>query len=115
MCHVLIIEDEAFIAMDLQSLLEKEGATSFAFADSEDEAIASALAQRPDFITSDVKLIEGTGPRAVASICARCGPIPVLFVTGTPEACEPCDATSAILRKPVNPRAVIEAFHRMKV
>ncbi len=120
MCHVLIIEDEAFIAMDLQSLLEKEGATSFAFADSEDEAIASALAQRPDFITSDVKLIEGTGPRAVASICARCGPIPVLFVTGTPEACEPCepcepcDATSAILRKPVNPRAVIEAFHRMK-
>ncbi len=114
MCHVLIIEDEAFIAMDLQHLLENEGATSFAFADSEDEAVTSALEQRPDFITSDVKLIEGTGPRAVAAICARCGPIPVLFVTATPEACEPCDATTAILRKPINARAVIETFHRMK-
>ncbi len=30
MCHVLIIEDEAFIAMDLQHLLENAGATSFA-------------------------------------------------------------------------------------
>jgi CheY-like chemotaxis protein len=29
MCHVLIIEDEPFIAMNIQMMLEDEGATSF--------------------------------------------------------------------------------------
>jgi CheY-like chemotaxis protein len=33
MCHVLIIEDEALVAMDLQVCLEGLGATSFAFAE----------------------------------------------------------------------------------
>ena len=32
LCHVLIIEDEAMIALDLEWLLEGEGASSFAFA-----------------------------------------------------------------------------------
>ena len=114
MCHVLIIEDEAFIAMDLQNILEKGGATSFAFASSESEAIASAFEKRPDFITSDVRLVHGTGPQAVAVIYEHFGPIPVLFVTGTPDSCKPCEPPGAILQKPVDAVAVIEAFHRLK-
>ncbi|MGY2733610.1 response regulator [Sphingomonas sp. UYP23] len=114
MCHVLIIEDEPFIAMDLQQLLEGEGATSFDFADSEDDAVASALARRPDIITSDVKLSRGTGPHAITSILGQLGDIPVIFITGTPNDCRPCAPPGVVLSKPVNARAVIEAFHRLQ-
>ena len=62
MCHVLIIEDEAMIAIDLEHLLEREGATSFSFAASEGEALAAAWERRPDVITSDVTLLEGRVP-----------------------------------------------------
>jgi CheY-like chemotaxis protein len=68
MCHVLIIENEPFIAIAIQEMLEEEGATSFAFAVTQAEAVESALARRPELITPDVKLIEGTGPCAVAQI-----------------------------------------------
>lgn len=111
MCHVLIIEDESFIAMDLQEILQAEGATSFAFANSEDEAIASAIEHRPAVITSDVKLTSGTGPAAIRKIYDRLGTIPVIFITGTPEDCTPCEPPGVILGKPVNARAVAAAFH----
>ena len=32
MCHVLIIEDEPRVALLIQDLLEREGATTFSFA-----------------------------------------------------------------------------------
>lgn len=115
MCHVLIIEDEPFIAMILQDLLEQEGATSFAVAVTEDEALASALAHPPAFITSDVKLIEGTGPQAVRRIQEQLGDVPVIFITATPEDCKPCKAPGKILRKPLDHRAVIAAFHEVGV
>ncbi|MDQ2764852.1 MAG: response regulator [Pseudomonadota bacterium] len=100
--------------MDLQQLLEGEGATSFDFADSEDDAVASALARRPDIITSDVKLARGTGPDAITSILDQLGNIPVIFITGTPNECGRCAPPGVVLSKPVNARAVIEAFHQLK-
>jgi CheY-like chemotaxis protein len=79
MCHVLIIEDEPVVAMDLQMLLEAEGATSIDIAASEAEAIAAARMHRPGFITSDVKLPQGTGPHAVRRIRDEHGDIPVIL------------------------------------
>ena len=113
MCHVLIIEDETFIAMILQDLLEREGATSIAIAVTEDEAVASALAQRPAVITSDVKLIEGTGPHAVRKIHEQLGDVPVIFITGTPEDCPLLDPPGRVLTKPMDHRAVAAAFHEV--
>lgn len=113
MCHVLIIEDEPLVAMDLELLLEREGATSFAFAVSQAEAVHEAIARRPAFITSDVTLVEGTGPLAVAIILNKLGAIPVVFITGTPDACCPCEAESPILTKPFDRLAIAQAFHRM--
>ncbi|MET3763003.1 response regulator [Sphingomonas sp. UYEF23] len=110
MCHVLIIEDEPFIAMDLQQLLEDQGATSFAFADTEDEAVAAAMERRPDVIRSDVKLTKGTGPAAIHTIQQRLGEIPVIFITATPAECESCDPPGVVLSKPINAHAVCAAF-----
>ncbi|RYG85078.1 MAG: response regulator [Alphaproteobacteria bacterium] len=113
MCHVLIIEDEPLIAMDIEYLLAREGATSFAFANSEQDAVDLAFERRPDLITSDVSLLEGTGPAAVATILTRLGPIPVLFITATPDACIPCAPPGEVLRKPLNPSAIKQAYQEL--
>ena len=70
MCHVLIIEDEPLVAIDLENVLVEAGATSFAFASSEAEAVEQACARLPHVMTSDVRLTSGTGPAAVASSSA---------------------------------------------
>ncbi|HEU0045799.1 response regulator [Sphingomonas sp.] len=113
MCHVLIIEDEPLVAMTIQDILAAEGATSFEIAATQNAAVSAATANTPNLITSDVKLLEGTGPAAVAEIHKRLGPIPVVFITGSPEECKPCNPPGAIVPKPFTERAVIAAVHEL--
>ena len=114
MAHVLIIEDEILIALDLAEQLEGHGAFSFAFASSEERAIAAAKERRPDVITCDVTLAQGFGPQAIKAIRGAVGPIPTIFVTGTPDDTlmeyQPC----AILQKPVDQASLIQAFRMFK-
>ena len=113
MCHVLVIEDDWLIAEHISHLLESAGATYITVAATEADAIAAAHATLPGLITSDVQLAEGSGPSAVQTIIGTLGPIPVIFVTGTPEACQPCDPGMVILGKPVDDRALTMTFRRM--
>lgn len=113
MCHVLVIEDDFLIADYIVQLVEDAGATSVAQAVTQQEAIDQARQHRPELIMSDVKLIEGTGPLAVQAIHEELGPIPVIFVTGTPEACEPCDAPAVVLTKPINEREIVHHFRQL--
>jgi CheY-like chemotaxis protein len=110
MCHVLIIEDEWLIAELIRHHLETIGATSFDYAMTQTEAVALAIAHKPEVITSDVKLIEGTGPLAVRAIHEEVGPIPIIYITATPDDCRPCEHSIAILSKPVTYRALADAF-----
>lgn len=110
MCHVLIIEDEVLIALDLQEMLASAGAATFSFAETERAAIDAARLRRPDVIMSDVMLREGTGPMAVATIQRELGPLPVIYVTATPESCAECDPPARVLIKPVAVTAVRAAF-----
>ncbi len=110
MCHVLVIEDEWLIGEHIEAIAREGGASSVDRAETEQEAIDAALANPPAVILSDVKLAEGTGPKAVWAIRSRLGPCPVIFITGTPEACEPCDYAHAILDKPLQPHRIIDAF-----
>lgn len=115
MCHVLIIEDEPLIAEFVADIAERAGATSIDFAMSEQEATQAAHDHLPAVILSDVNLREGgRGPRAVQSICSVAGAIPVIFITGTPEDCDPCDDAIAILAKPIQPELVMAAFARVR-
>jgi CheY-like chemotaxis protein len=113
MCHVLIIEDEPLIAMLLREILEDEGATSFAFADTQAGALAAAMSRPPALITSDVRLLAGTGPLAVSAIQKELGDIPVIFITGTPADCHPCNPPGRVLRKPLNHAEFAAAFREM--
>lgn len=113
MCHVLIIEDEPLTAMLIETLVGEIGATSCTIAATQEDAIAAAVAQPPDVITSDVRLIEGTGPLAVQAIAARIGSRPVIYITAEHQACEPRAEASIVLTKPVYPAALRRAFQQV--
>jgi CheY-like chemotaxis protein len=82
---VMIIEDEAIIAMDLEALVERCGHRVVGIAASEAEAVALAERARPSLILADVNLGRGgNGASAVARILAR-ESVPVIFVTAYPE------------------------------
>lgn len=110
MCHALIIEDEPMIAMLLQDLLEEAGATSFAFAATEEDAVNLALQRRPSVITSDMRLLKGTGQKAVAQIVDALGHIPVVFITATPDAYQGAASSAAVLAKPFSSRDALNVF-----
>jgi CheY-like chemotaxis protein len=112
MCHVLVIEDDFLIAIHITALVEEAGATSVAVADTEQGAIDAARDRKPDIIMSDVKLALGTGPLAVQAIILEHGAVPVIFITGSPEDCHPCEPPAIILQKPVNALIVRQAFKR---
>jgi two-component system, response regulator PdtaR len=111
MKHALIIEDEWLIAAQMQDLLESLGVDTISLAASEEEAIQEARACKPDVITADVRLEAGTGPQAVQRIHAELGPIPVIFVTGNPDAIEPTPA-AIVLIKPVSDALLRSAYQR---
>lgn len=113
MCHVLVIEDEPYTADYIAAIVVDAGATSFDIADTPAAAVAMALARPPAVILSDVQIVDGTGPEAVAEIRKQLGPLPVIFITATPEACERYDFAVAILTKPIMPRHVADVFRRI--
>ena len=113
MCHVLIIEDEPLVAMMIEDALMGAGATSATIAVTQAEAISAADDHRPEFISSDVVLAEGTGPAAVVAIRAAHGAIPTLFITATPSACQPCHAPDRVLVKPFSARQIAAAFREL--
>ena len=101
------------IAMLLQDLLEEAGATSFAIAATEQDAVSLALQERPSVITSDRRLLNGTGPRAVERITERIGEIPVIFITANPEDCDWSSPPTAVLVKPFSSHEAMTVFHEV--
>lgn len=80
------------------SLLEC-GFTSFEFAACADDAVACARSRCPDLITADVELNPGSGIDAVDAICSG-PPIPVVFVTGSPQKLVQRNPDHLLLLKP---------------
>lgn len=101
------------IAMLLQDLLEEAGATSFAFAATEQDAVMLALQQRPWVITSDIRLLQGTGPGAVVQIDHQVGTIPVVFITANPDLCDRPGAMTSVLTKPFSSREALTMFEQI--
>lgn len=106
--HVLIIEDEMLIALEIESLLADLGFETFDIADSPESALTSAVAHRPDLITADVRIIGGTGVEAVSAIHAALGPVPVVFVTGNVDELMNQDPF-VLVEKPITARALATA------
>jgi CheY-like chemotaxis protein len=83
---VLIIEDEAIIAMDLESIVSEMGHRVTGVARTRDEANALAAQDKPDLILADIQLADqSSGIDAVNDLMKSIGERPVIFITAFPE------------------------------
>lgn len=83
---IMVIEDEAMIAMDLQDIVASMGHSVTGAAATLEQAITLAARQKPDLILSDIQLADGSsGIDAVDAILQAAGNIPVIFITAFPE------------------------------
>lgn len=83
---VMIIEDEAIIAMDLEAIVADMGHKVTGVARTEANALDLASQEKPDLILSDIQLADNSsGIDAVDRILERDGDSPVIFITAFPE------------------------------
>ena len=82
---VLIIEDETFIALDLEGLVEGLGHKVLGVARTHSEAIALAKVKRPGIILADIQLADGSSGLDAVNEMLRTFEVPVIFITAYPE------------------------------
>ena len=106
--HALVIEDDMIIALEVEDLLHELGYQSCDIAHSPAEALACAQRRKPQLITADVRIIDGTGIDAVRAICVELGHIPVVYITGNIEMLAGEQAPT-VVEKPIRPGALAQA------
>ena len=83
---VMVIEDEAIIALDIVDIVQGIGHTVTGTARTRTEAVALAMRKKPDLILADILLADNSsGIDAVNDILAKFCDIPVIFFTAFPE------------------------------
>ena len=82
---VLIIEDEPFIALDLEGLVEGLGHRVLGVARTHKEAVDLAKAKRPGIILADIQLADGSSGLDAVNEMLRAFEVPVIFITAYPE------------------------------
>jgi len=83
---VMIIEDEAIIAMDLESLVAEGGHRITGIARTRDAAVKLGRQDPPDLILADIQLADNSsGIDAVEQLLNDLGTVPVIFITAFPE------------------------------
>jgi two-component SAPR family response regulator len=83
---VLVIEDEAIIAVDLEAIVTDMNHRVTGIGRTESGALKLAEQEKPDLILSDIQLADGSsGIDAVNRILEQHGDIPVIFITAYPE------------------------------
>ncbi len=84
--RVMVIEDEAIIAMDIVDIVAHVGHGVTGVARTRTEAVALANREKPDLILADIHLADNSsGIDAVNDILAKFDDIPVIFITAFPE------------------------------
>ena len=82
---VLIIEDEAIISADIESLVEELGHRVTGTATTHAEAVDAVARHRPGLVLADIQLADGSsGIDAVKEILKQID-VPVIFITAFPE------------------------------
>jgi DNA-directed RNA polymerase specialized sigma24 family protein len=82
---VLIIEDETFIAMDIEALVESLGHKVIGVARTHSEAVALAKQKRPGLILADIQLADGSSGLDAVNELLGTFEVPVIFITAYPE------------------------------
>jgi len=82
---VLIIEDEPFIALDLEGLVESLGHRVTGIARTHSEAVSLAKRKAPGLILADIQLADGSSGLDAVNELIENVEVPVIFITAYPE------------------------------
>lgn len=82
---ILIIEDEALIALDLEAVVENLGHRVTGIARTRSEAVALARAKPPGLILADIQLADGSSGLDAVNDLLNTFEVPVVFITAFPE------------------------------
>jgi CheY-like chemotaxis protein len=84
--RILVIEDEAIIAMDIKAIVEEMGHHVTGIARTRASAVDLAAREKPDLILADIQLADNSsGIDAVNDILQQFDDLPVVFITAFPE------------------------------
>jgi CheY-like chemotaxis protein len=84
--RILLVEDETLIAMDMSNVINDMGHSVIGVARTRAEAVSLARDGKPDLITCDIHLADGSsGIDAIADILEFSPKVAVIFLTGFPE------------------------------
>ena len=119
--RLLIVEDEALLAMDMETTLESNGMDVVGIADTEEEALREVRALSPDIVLMDIRLRSGDGISAARAIM-NMGRVCVIFVSGNSDPNTYAAASqlrpAGWIRKPYDanrlPGLVLEAYQRFR-
>lgn len=81
MSRIMVVEDEAVIALDLRSRLESAGYEVCALATTKDEAVELAGSHQPALVLMDIRLEGGSSGIEAADEIRKQHRIPVIFLT----------------------------------
>ncbi|GAA0600250.1 response regulator [Caenispirillum bisanense] len=116
-CRILIVEDEALIAMDIQDMVEEMGYDVCGVASSASGAVTMARQLEPDVVLMDVRLRgPGDGVDAAQEIHAgRNVPIVYLTASGDQATVDRInqDHPASILPKPVRRQMLASVLDRL--
>jgi len=110
---VLLVEDDALIALAIEQALLDGGATAVTVCTTTAEALAALRESRPDGLVLDVHLADRDDGWAVAELVNSVGPNPprIVFSTGAPQDIPPEIAElGPVLAKPYDHAELIEAL-----
>ncbi len=107
--RILLVEDEAIVAMLFADLLVAMGHEVCAIEATEAGAVTAAVRCRPDLMIVDVHLMDGNGASAVAAIL-RAGFVPHVLVSGDPLRAQPLALGSVVLQKPFRESDLVRAM-----
>lgn len=96
---IVVVEDDALIAMDLADLLIGMGHDVRAIAQTQSEAVAAAMRCQPDLMIVDGQLAEGSGIDAMRQILAT-GFVAHFYITGDPSRIAGLAADAVVVAKP---------------
>ena len=82
---VLIIEDEVFIARDIEKIVTALGHRISARARTHKEAVAAIRAQKPGLVLADINLADGSSGIDAVNEILEVHQVPVVFITAYPE------------------------------
>ena len=110
---VLLVEDDALIALAIEQSLLDAGATAVTICTTTADALAALRENRPDGIVLDVHLADRDDGWALAELVNSVGPNPprIVFSTGAPQDIPPEIAElGPVLEKPYDPAELIAAL-----